>query len=53
MTARQQVPNADVVRASLCRNDNALIYVIVALRRDGRIVHVMIDGSSGRVASVQ
>jgi uncharacterized membrane protein YkoI len=53
MTARQQVPNADVVRANLCRNQNALVYVIVALRPDGRIVHVMIDGPSGRVASVQ
>jgi uncharacterized membrane protein YkoI len=53
MTARQQVPNADVVRANLCRNQNALVYVIVALRPDGRIVHVTIDGPSGRVASVQ
>lgn len=53
MTARQQVPNADVVRANLCRGQNAFVYVIVALRRDGRIVHVMIDGPSGRVASVQ
>jgi hypothetical protein len=52
-TARQQVPNADVVRANLCRNQNALVYVIVALRPDGRIVHVTIDGPSGRVASVQ
>jgi uncharacterized membrane protein YkoI len=53
MTARRQVPNADVVRANLCRSDNALVYVIVALRKDGRVVHVMIDGSSGRVRSVQ
>ena len=53
ITARQQVPNADVVRANLCRNQNALVYVIVALRPDGRIVHVMIDGPSGRVNSVQ
>jgi uncharacterized membrane protein YkoI len=53
MTARRQVPNADVVRANLCRSDNALVYVIVALRKDGRVVHVMIDGPSGRVRSVQ
>ncbi len=53
ITARQQVPNADVLRANLCRGPGALIYVIVALRPDGRVVHVMIDGPSGRVASVQ
>jgi uncharacterized membrane protein YkoI len=52
MTARRQVPNADVVRANLCRSDNALVYVIVALRKDGRVVQVMIDGPSGRVKSV-
>ena len=52
MTARRQVPNADVVRASLCRNSDALVYVIMVLQKDGRIVQVMIDGSSGRVKSV-
>ncbi|HEU4519734.1 MAG TPA: hypothetical protein VFS03_09475 [Microvirga sp.] len=53
ITARRQVPNADVVRANLCWNDKSLVYVIVALRKDGRVVHVMIDGPSGRVRSVQ
>ena len=53
MTARRQVPGADVVRASLCRSSDALVYVIMALQKDGRIVQVMIDGSSGRVRSVK
>ena len=52
MTARKQVPNADVVRANLCRNSDALVYVIMVLQRNGRIVQVMIDGPSGRVKSV-
>jgi uncharacterized membrane protein YkoI len=52
MTARRQVPNADVVRANLCRNSDSLVYVIMALQKDGRIVQVTIDGSSGRVKSV-
>lgn len=52
VTARRQVPNADVVRANLCRSDNVLVYVIVALRKDGRVVQVMIDGPSGQVKSV-
>jgi uncharacterized membrane protein YkoI len=53
MTARRQVPNADVVRANLCRSSDSLVYVIMALQKNGRIVQVMIDGSSGRVKSVQ
>lgn len=52
IAARRQVPNADVVRASLCRSSNVLVYVIMVLQKDGRIVQVMIDGSSGRVKSV-
>lgn len=52
MTAKRQVPNSDVVRASLCRSSDTLVYVIMALQKDGRIVQVMIDGSSGRVKSV-
>ena len=52
MTARRQVPNSDVVRANLCRNSDTLVYVIMALQKDGRVVQVMIDGSSGRVKSV-
>lgn len=53
MTARRQVPNADVVRASLCRSSDSLVYVIMALQKNGRVVQVMIDGPSGRVRSVQ
>jgi uncharacterized membrane protein YkoI len=52
MTARRQVPNADVVRANLCRGSDALVYVIMVLQKDGRIVQVMIDGPTGRVRSV-
>lgn len=52
MTARRQVPDAEVVRANLCRSSNALVYVIMALQKDGRIVQVTIDGPSGRVKSV-
>jgi len=52
ITARRQVPNADVVRANLCRSSDTLVYVIMALQKDGRIVQVMIDGPTGRVKSV-
>lgn len=51
--ARQAVPKADVVRARLCHQQEALVYVIMALRKDGRFVHVTVDASSGKVASIQ
>jgi uncharacterized membrane protein YkoI len=51
--ARRAIAGAEVVRANLCRGDDRLLYVIMALRRDGRFVHVTIDAVSGKVASVQ
>lgn len=53
ITARRQVPNADVVRANLCRSGSGLVYVIMALRRDGRLVQVRIDAPSGKVQQAQ
>jgi uncharacterized membrane protein YkoI len=50
--ARRAVPGADMLRASMCRDGEAIVYVISLLRKDGRVVHVVIDGPSGRVAQV-
>ena len=51
--ARRAVPGSEVVRANLCRGGDHLLYVIMALRKDGRFVHVTIDAVSGKVAQVQ
>ncbi len=51
--ARQAVPKADVVRARLCHEAQALVYVIMALRKDGRFVEVTVDAASGKVSRVQ
>ena len=51
-TARRAVPGADVVRANLCRSSDTLVYVITALRKDGRVVQVMIDAPSGELSGV-
>lgn len=51
--ARQAVPKADVVRARLCHEAQALVYVIMALGKDGRFVEVTVDASSGKVSRVQ
>lgn len=53
IVARRATPGSDVLRASLCRDRDALVYVIVTLRRDGRIVQVIVDASSGKVKSVR
>ena len=50
--ARGAAPNADVVRAVLCRQRDVLVYLVMALRADGRLVRVTVDASSGKVKSV-
>ncbi|WP_375458400.1 PepSY domain-containing protein [uncultured Enterovirga sp.] len=50
--ARGAVPNADVLRASLCRDPDALVYRITVLRPDGRVVRVTVDAPSGKVRHV-
>ncbi len=47
--ARREAPGADIVRANLCRGQIGLVYVIVALRGDGRFLQVMIDAPSGKI----
>jgi uncharacterized membrane protein YkoI len=42
-----------VLRAALCRDGEAFVYRIMALRKDGRVVQVTVDAPSGRVRSVQ
>lgn len=53
VTARHAVPGAEIVRANLCRIEEHLLYIIMALRRDGRFVYVTIDATSGKVKTVQ
>ncbi len=51
--ARRAVPNADVLRAALCRDPEALVYRITVLRPDGRLVRVTVDAPSGKVKTVR
>lgn len=51
--ARRAVPNAEVLRASLCRGPDALIYRITVLRHDGRLVRVTLDAPSGKIKAVR
>jgi uncharacterized membrane protein YkoI len=51
--ARRAVPGGDLLRATLCGDREAFVYVISVLQKDGRVVHVVIDGPTGKVAAVQ
>jgi uncharacterized membrane protein YkoI len=42
-----------MLRANMCRGQDVLIYVISVLRKDGRVVHVVIDARSGKVTDVK
>jgi uncharacterized membrane protein YkoI len=50
--ARGAAPEADVVRAVLCRQGDTLVYLVMALREDGRLVRITVDAMSGKVKSV-
>jgi uncharacterized membrane protein YkoI len=43
----------EIVRVRLCRQNDHLVYRVTMLHRDGRVGHVTIDGSSGKVAEVR
>jgi uncharacterized membrane protein YkoI len=51
--AAREASAGDVVRVRLCHHDERLVYRITMLQRDGRVGHVTIDGSSGKVADVR
>ncbi|MFC6789504.1 PepSY domain-containing protein [Methylobacterium komagatae] len=48
--ARTVIPRAEIQRASLCRIEDGLVYMLTALRRDGHFVHVIVDARTGKVA---
>jgi uncharacterized membrane protein YkoI len=49
LLARRTVPTGEVLRATLCRTGDRLIYLIMVLRNDGRLMRVTIDAPSGKV----
>jgi uncharacterized membrane protein YkoI len=51
--ARRAVPAGDLLRVTLCGEGGVFIYVVSVLRKDGRVVHVVVDGSTGQVASMK
>lgn len=52
LLAHRAVPDAEVLRAALCNEPDTLVYRIMVLRNDGRLVRVTVDAPSGKVKSV-
>ncbi len=50
--ARVAAPG-DVIRLRLCREAEHLVYQVTTLRKDGGVVRVTIDGTSGKVSTVR
>jgi uncharacterized membrane protein YkoI len=51
--AARDASTGEIVRVRLCHEQERLVYRVTLLQRDGRVGHVTIDGSSGRVADVR
>jgi uncharacterized membrane protein YkoI len=52
VAARHAIPSGDILRASLCRKEDDLVYRLTAIRPDGRVVRVTIDAPSGKVRNL-
>jgi uncharacterized membrane protein YkoI len=49
---RRAVPDSEILRASLCRETDKLVYRILVLTKEGRVVRVTVDAPSGKVTIV-
>jgi uncharacterized membrane protein YkoI len=43
----------EVVKARLCREPDGLVYVLTVLARDGKVTHMTVDASSGKVVDAR
>ena len=39
----------EVVNAQLCREERGLVYLLTVLARDGKVTHMTVDATSGKV----
>lgn len=49
LRAARAAKGGEPVRARLCRSESGLFYAITSLKKDGKVVHVMVDATSGKV----
>lgn len=49
LKAARAAVTAEPVRARLCQRDGALVYVITALAKDGKVTRLTLEAATGRV----
>lgn len=47
MAEAARVSGGDSISIRLCRLDAQMVYDVVTLRRDGRLIHLLVDASNG------
>lgn len=52
VAARRAVPDGAILRASLCRERDVLVYRLTTIRSDGRVIRITVDAPSGKVQKV-
>lgn len=52
VVARGAAPGGEIVRAALCRDGPSLVYLVLALGKDGRLLRVTVDATAGKVKFV-
>jgi uncharacterized membrane protein YkoI len=50
--AKDAAPGGEIVRAALCHDGDGLIYLVLALGKDGRLLRVTVDAATGKVKFV-
>jgi uncharacterized membrane protein YkoI len=52
-TAARSRGSREVIKARLCREDKGLVYVLTVLSRDGKVTHMSVDATSGKVVEAR
>jgi uncharacterized membrane protein YkoI len=52
-TASRSRGSREVIKARLCREDKGLVYVLTVLSRDGKVTHMSVDATSGKVVEAR
>jgi uncharacterized membrane protein YkoI len=52
-TAKRSRGGRELIKASLCRGENGLVYVLTVLSRDGKVTRTRVEATSGKVVEAR
>lgn len=52
-TAKHSRGGRELIKASLCRGENGLVYVLTVLSRDGKVTRTRVEATSGKVVEAR